>query len=84
MRDVGSFVGTIATNVGSAAAGFGASARPVRGSVTSTRSVARPAAGIENLLTAVTAEVALGSPIASVLPMVDAGLPPVAAACDRM
>jgi hypothetical protein len=85
MRDVGSFVGTIATNVGSAAARlrtrFGV--RPVARSVVGTGSVARPAAGIENLLTAVAAEVA-GCPIASILPMVHARLPPVAAAGDRM
>src|SRR5215471_12709623 len=86
MGDVGSFVGTIATNVGSAAArlraGFGA--RSVARSVVSTRPVARLAAGIENLLTAIATEVALRSPIASVLPMIHARLPPIAAAGDRM
>src|SRR5690349_4519621 len=85
MGDVRSLVGTIASNVVSAAAGFGAGAGPVARFITGARSVAGLAAGIENLLTAVAAEVALTASIAG-LAMVDAGLPfvAVAAAGDRM
>src|SRR5689334_10964723 len=96
VRDVRSFVGTIATNIGSTAAGlrtgFGigsiarsvVSTRSVARSVVSPGSVAGPAAGIKNLLAAVATEIALATPIAGALAMVDARLPSVAGAADGM
>src|SRR5215831_9434795 len=80
MGDLGSLIGTVATNVAAAAGPvgrLGAGAGPVARPVASTRSVA----GIENLLTAVAAEVALTTSIAG-LPVVDSRLPPVAAAAS--
>src|SRR5262249_55925822 len=77
MGDLRSLIGTVASNVASAAGpvgGFGAGAGPVA----STRSVAGLAARIENLLTAIAAEVALTASIAG-LPVIDSRLPPVAA-----
>src|SRR5215472_9162994 len=82
MGDLGSFVGTVATSIAAAGpvGGLGAGAGPVA----STRPIARLAARIENLLTAVAAEVALPASIAG-LPVVDSRLPPVAAtASDGM
>src|SRR6516225_1335722 len=80
MGNVGTLVTIALPNIVSATARLRAG--PIARSVVSARSVARPTAGIENLLTAVVAEVTLAT-IAG-LPMVDARLPSVAAAGDGM
>ena len=94
MGGLGSLVGTIAlTDIGSPAAGLGAGARPVAGPITGTRSVARfvtstrsvagLGAGVEHLLAATAAKIALTA-ISGGLTMIDSRLPFIAAAGDRM
>src|ERR1041385_2460527 len=84
MGDLGPLVGTIAlTDIGSTAAGLGAGARPVAGPITSTGFVARFGAGVEHLLAATAAKIALTA-ISGSLPMIDSRLPFIAAAGDRM